>query len=486
MTPFSSVLECYMREKDIRVYSIAQYCGIDRSNMYKILNGKRNPTSEDMVERIAEYMRLRPKERDYLLEAYQITVMGYDAYHRRKSVQDFLLSFSTDGRKQEKTISRQEYMTVKVDEQELNNIQGIVVRDIRLRHMISSVLNLEIQKPSGTISLLMQPDNNFVMDILAFAGSKKEDLNIEHIFCLSNTDDIVLDKKDYNLSCLSDILPLFVHCVCNYKPYCYYDSIASHNNRFNFLSSMILTSQYVIAFSTEENMGVLLSGKETTQDLQKMFQSLKEDASLMACKMDSLEKQLNSYQNINFDNNGVGFQPEACLVPIMPITFLEKYLDRDLFSQQSIRDSVFQYIYESKKISDASKTTFIFTEQGIRRFIRNGRISELPESVYYPLEYNDRFLIIRRLMKECETGRYKMLRPETPIAEIDICVYSSMQDGYLLLPTVQGDRLFLEFRESGLLNAFRDYFESLDRKFFYSADETVHTLKRLLAEISFK
>ena len=33
MTPFSTVLESLMKEKNIKTYAIAQYCGIDRSNM---------------------------------------------------------------------------------------------------------------------------------------------------------------------------------------------------------------------------------------------------------------------------------------------------------------------------------------------------------------------------------------------------------------------------------------------------------------------
>lgn len=52
--------------------------------------------------------------------------------------------------------------------------------------------------------------------------------------------------------------------------------------------------------------------------------------------------------------------------------------------------------------------------------------------------------------------------------------------GYLLVPTTRGDRIFLEIRESGLLNAFLDYFKSLDDKSIYSEEETVAILKQIL------
>ncbi len=478
MTPFSSILEFYMKEKSIKTYSIAQFCEMDRSNMYKIINGKRNPPSEEIVEKIAEYMRLMPTERSRLMEAYQITIMGYHTYHRRKSVQDFLVSFCADYAKPEEKQIWQECVTV--NEQELILWQGTVVKDQQLKHLISSVLNIEAQRMGGRICLIMQPEDNPIMDLLVSAGIRSANLCIEHIFCLSNTNDIVSEKKDYNLYCLKNILPMFIQCVCSYQPYCYYDNIVSHNTRFNLLSSMLLTSEYAIIFSMEEDYGMLLSDKDTVQHLHRLFQSLKDDTSLMADKVNSLERQLTAFETVNFSDKGVGFQPEACLLPVIPTAFLEKYLNRDLLSQEPVKKRVYQYIRQSQQIQEETKSIFIFTENGIRRFVDNGRISELPDSVYDPLEYKDRLLLLQKLVKECEKGRYQMMRCDAPIADVDICLYSAVQDGYLLIPTTRNDRIFLKIKESGLLNTFRDYFESLDRKYFYSEDETVNILEELL------
>lgn len=73
-----------------------------------------------------------------------------------------------------------------------------------------------------------------------------------------------------------------------------------------------------------------------------------------------------------------------------------------------------------------------------------------------------------------------MMRTDAPIAESNICMYSTVRDGYLLLPSAQCGRIFLELKEMGLLNAFWDYFETLDEKYFYDTNETVKILKGLL------
>ena len=36
MSDFSQLLSCHIHSKDIKTYALAQYCGLDRSNMYKM------------------------------------------------------------------------------------------------------------------------------------------------------------------------------------------------------------------------------------------------------------------------------------------------------------------------------------------------------------------------------------------------------------------------------------------------------------------
>lgn len=56
MSDFSQLLSCHIHSKDIKTYALAQYCGLDRSNMYKIINGKRKPSSRELVLKICKFM----------------------------------------------------------------------------------------------------------------------------------------------------------------------------------------------------------------------------------------------------------------------------------------------------------------------------------------------------------------------------------------------------------------------------------------------
>lgn len=93
MKEFAEVYEEVSQGKSVRVYEMADFCQIAPQSLYQILNGKRKPTSRDLVLRIAEYLQLRPKEREKLVNSYFMTIIGKDVYIRRKSVTNFFDSY---------------------------------------------------------------------------------------------------------------------------------------------------------------------------------------------------------------------------------------------------------------------------------------------------------------------------------------------------------------------------------------------------------
>ena len=54
MSDFSQLLSNHIHEKNIKTYALAQYCGLDRSNMYKLIKKKRKPSSLEMVQKMVD------------------------------------------------------------------------------------------------------------------------------------------------------------------------------------------------------------------------------------------------------------------------------------------------------------------------------------------------------------------------------------------------------------------------------------------------
>ena len=72
---------------------MAAACQIDRSMLYRIINGKRNPPSPEIFFRISKYLQLAPAEYEQLLNAYELTRLGASIYYKRKNVEDFFIRF---------------------------------------------------------------------------------------------------------------------------------------------------------------------------------------------------------------------------------------------------------------------------------------------------------------------------------------------------------------------------------------------------------
>ena len=69
MSTFSDVLTEYINTKNIKVFPMAKYCGLDRSTMYKLISGKRNPPPRDILKKMILFMHLTPTEAQHLEEA---------------------------------------------------------------------------------------------------------------------------------------------------------------------------------------------------------------------------------------------------------------------------------------------------------------------------------------------------------------------------------------------------------------------------------
>ena len=207
MTEFSKLFSKFIHTKDIKVYSLAKYCNLDRSTLYKIISGKREPASLELVKKFSEFLQLTPQEHQCFLEAYEITVTGADVYYRRKSIQDFLMHFpdnfsvkTTD--RQNPSMSRRS-SPFSADSSCIS-LQNLFDVTYTLREIVAS----EASDEKGEIFLLLQPDYPYVFDLLKNINIP-DTVKIQHIFCLNNRDLLTFDYRSVHIEYLKMIFPLY-------------------------------------------------------------------------------------------------------------------------------------------------------------------------------------------------------------------------------------------------------------------------------------
>lgn len=473
MSEFSDLMTLYVKSKDIKTYTMAQYCDLDRSTMYKIINGKRNPSSESLVCKISEFMRLSPLEHSELIEAYRMTLIGYEVYYRRKTVCDFFSSFSN---------SFNDFPELSMSQSQFSMPASVMPLEGRsvIDHAIYNTVMLEAQKSSGHLKLLLQPDDHFIMKLLTFVSKEKASLKIDHILCLNNMETITASKKNYNLLCLKNIMPLYI-CSHNYNSYYYYENIISHSSIFNFLPYLILTSDYAIALSADMEMGVIYYDKSMIGFFNRLYKKYLSHTSLIGERIGSIVPDFKYFEYTKIGQTpGVSFQTEPCLVPMFNKNIINKYLRKTFTNTGQFVDNFMEHIQKVMSLIKNNKTTYIFTIDGVISFLETGRLSEFPVEMYDPLSLDDRIYLINKLVTVCKNYSYKILKQNFGNPRSRLCVYANPQHSYLLFPSVNNDLIYLDLEEPSILNAFYDYLTNLREDAFYTKAESIEVLERLI------
>lgn len=477
---FSNILSNHIHTKNIKTYALAQYCGIDRSNMYKIINGKRKPTSIEMVDKISNFMKLSLSEKADLMEAYFIELAGHDNYFRRKHVAQFFQNFRLP----------QLDFHINVDNEitdifENNKMDStILYSQSEINRAILYILSSELYSNNGRIQLLIQPDYDFLLDILT-ANHCNSNVRIDHIFCLNNKNDLINQQLDYNLHCLEKVLPLYGNTY-RYNCYYYYNEVNYNSGAMSMFPYAVITSRFACLFTGDLQKGCLI----TQNSFLKLFHSIFEEhlakASPLLRPMGTIAEQLTYMSEFGQSSTGGYFlQMTPCLTAFLTKEILEKCIIQELPNRQELIDKLDNYIsaFSNNLLFPSSKS--IFSLNGIRKFLETGRIGEYPTYLYHKIELKDRIYLVKQLLLSYRSHPYAILKQDICSLENELFLTINQQKGYLMFMVPESEQLvFLDIEELSLLSAFWDYCDNLDEHLFFSPEEAEYELKALIAEFS--
>lgn len=474
MSEFSHLLTQHIHNKEIKTYALAQYCGLDRSNMYKVINGKRKPTSSEMVNNMCKFMHLSPTETKELQEAYLITLIGPDNYYRRKNVKEFFDLFRLPTLSLPSAFYRKDTIP-ETDDMVLLNTQT------EINNALFHILSLEFTEEEGHIRMLIQPDYNFLMDLLVTEGIGRSNIVIDHIIYLDNNTDFSRGQKDYNLKCLKNILPLY-GSISKYETFYYYDDISTKNAYFTLFPYIIITSKYACLLTADIRKGYMTSRREAFEMFCEIFDDYLKKSSPLLNRIDNLYTQLDYVQSLVPGSlPAYSFQMTPCLTVFMTGQFAEKHVTPDLPNRSAFIEKFVTYVNNMNKYRNTDSMTSIFSLEGLIRFMDTGEIGEYPSNAYIRPDLNNRINLAKQLLQACHTYNYRMLKDNIGNLDNELFLFISQKRGYLMLNSpVTNNLIYLDIEEPGLLFNFFDFCENMDERLFYSKDEMLEQLKAII------
>lgn len=445
--------------------------------MYKILNGKRNPPSLDVMDKICKYMHLSPTETEELMEAYNITIFGYKNYYRRNAVKAFL---------SELTFSSTPFSLTEYQQHAFAPAEEVLFLNTptEVNHALLYAVSREICRENGSIRMIVQPECQFLMNLLSGRPAHNGFLKIDHIICLNNSMDTTRPHICYNIDCLRTILGLY-NSFDEYNCYYYYDNIDSKTSLLNLFSYLVMTSEYALLLSSDLQKGYLTSSADALRMFSEIFENCIRNVSpLFHCVRDVYE-QLNIVTELFSCSEDIcTLQLSPCVMPFLNRRIFEKYISEEIPDREFLIQALLDNTHRCSSVLCQNMTS-IFSVNGIRNFLRTGILNEYPQRIYKPpLDVTDRIYLLQKLIGGYRNLKYRMLKKDIGNIKNELFLIVSRNKGYIMFQSpVKKSPVYLIIEEPSLLFAFLDFCENMNDDMFYTEDEAVEILQSLLSDM---
>ena len=452
----SQLLSEYIKTKKINIKKCAEYFQIDRSTLYKIIRGERKIPSRDFIQQISQYLYLTNDEKKELLNAYEIDRIGEFRYYCRQHVSSFL-----------KEAALLDNRTFAVNDA-LNPIlkTGHYTNKYDIEHLLYELSLLECKEKDPHIRIFGQPTH--ALYLLRIVSSH---IPITHLFCLNNTNELTKDNQFYNLTVLTNIMPLIFNND-HYSPYYYYNEINAINNHLCFFPNMILTHKYLLIYTTDHSSGILYERGDTYNAYEVLFnQYLKETKCLISNKDDR--------SDMIEDFNYILYAP--------PVGAL--YQEDDPFPI-SLKDHDFVETFKthSRYLKQFAKRnndhlSGLYTLQGLRHFVDTGYTTDFPQQFYQPLMIDDRIKILRRLKNFMNTCSIQLVDVPEYSDTSFLIIVMNMNTLYFQIVSASGTIKTIQLHEASLVMAFNDYYQYIVEERCLSKEEAFKIIDSYITQL---
>lgn len=481
MSMFSDVLSEYINSKNIKVFPMTKYCGMDRSTMYKLISGKRNPPSRDILEKMGQFMHLTPAEMQRFEEAWKVTIVGPDIYYRRKSVENFIRHFPSHS-----SVSPDEFIFSSKIIQSSQESDCIALTSLQqVNYFIHKMFLTEASRSSGKISLLLQPDHEFVFHLLPTLAPS-ETLEVQHILCLNSEDTFTEQHELVNLNYLYEIFPIYMSGL-NYTLWYYYDNIQSHYHSLNIFPCMILTSDAALMCTFDGQSGIFYQNTDIIRMLQETYDTYLEQCSRFFLENtfvpDNFSNVFNAIFEAEEDVSTYALQPEVCITPFISEEILKQAFNYDIpHSEEILAQAAIAFAGNKKRLTD-SETFVYFTADGITQFAASGRTAEIPDVFYHQFTVEQRIEMLRGVARCCRDGSYRILqKPLNHLpANLHLCIRGNV--GTLIFQKYNGEVMLFTIQEYGLLETFLDYLENMQENNFYTLEDASAYIEDIICKL---
>ncbi|MDO4976311.1 MAG: helix-turn-helix transcriptional regulator [Eubacteriales bacterium] len=471
MSSFSTYLNKLREDRKLKVVELAKLCGFDVSTTSRWCNGKRLPTSDQVIDIITECLQLSYKESVQLEQAYLENVFGPEKYGNYKIIEELVRFFDKESSFLTKRKSFTSQQSIKQEALYFENCSSHIAVLEAMDHVIGSVgqeetLYVKITDPTLNIlslitkEILLSPKRKAKI-LFVFSEDDGSNASITSIL-LKSIVEIMLHCENISVSMLNEELDPFMK-----------------------EENWIFTEKVFLRFDAQIQRGAITNYSAYIKNQQIAYEYLKKDSHEVAQKFMSV---LDYPETFSKKDHIDSFEYMPCFTTYMN----HDLLDRSFYQQLPDRDGLIQSILSSYHFEENKKYDVhnLCSEEGLRSFMENGIIAIFPYPIYHPLSLEDRIMLLEKLIHAVDLGNCKQLFMKEqilhnyPVIQVDL--YENENSPIVSLMIIEGNELNthrLIFRHPSIVQCVRDYFEVAKHpRFTYTKEESREILQKVLEE----
>lgn len=496
MSAFSDLLLKLIEEKNISKNSICGFLGIDRTILYRYIQGKSIPTRE-RLDQICIAMSLSPSSKVELIEAFEITENGAELYEQRKIVRQIITDLPN--------VLHQEFTQPNfktASKYETIGDSEILYGRANINSKIKFLFDYQISEEKyAPLRILIQPDYTHLFDLLIATPTKyRKKLNIIHCVRFQEFDSCLSNKKKHHtLDYMKQIIPLLFSSQSDdslfYQPHYFYDNNVTKNMRLmELMPNLIVNNNYVLLISHDYEKALFFSNKDIIRFYTNEFNRLLENSTPLLQQFHN-EYDISAFlYKLETENNAVTgeLKSDPCILSCVP----EELIDKKVMASMPNRDLVVQITKDRIRLANENfkngmEYNEFFDERGIENIIETGFISDIPNEYVKPLEKHEIALLFKNLIEKLtsyenfnslllNSGKLEIFKNGVYIfIHKDYGVMFGCNSNSMLQTT-----LFV-ITEKTITNAFNDFFVNFknDRIYVKTKQETIDYLHKKIMEL---
>lgn len=454
MSIFSKYLELGIINSGMTEKQLAKISGFTRSYIALMKNGQRVSPDMEKMTKLMQALNLSPDEYDNLWEEYIRARVGNDVYERNSAVIDFIHSFNNNSNVQVQLCGQY-------------NIPELKTLDSRMdvEYMMRAVIENEAMKEDGFVHIVMQGKDNILPQILPNVCKNNKDLKIDHIVCMEKyIGSDIGNNQLYNIKMLKEIVPIMIFSnSVNYKVHYYYDYVASRSHSGMLLPYMILTSECLLCIDANMNRGMISKESEIRRLYEEIFQNQKKNCRQMFQPIEGMSEVMPYFPaKEELENITYSLSPQPCFGVLKVMGMIKRYCRPEY---ETLVPQLEESIKRNEQwLSDETNLHISYcSKAGLRRFVQEGIIDELPREIYNAISVRDRKRILQLLLEKIHEGSYELyLIAENVVQlpkELIITVYSISNVLLMYMSEQIQSRIIL--KESSMSRLLYEAFQNL-------------------------